>query len=132
MVEENHKDMLMMDVNSKNNNEDLMETIDQVEKLLPSETWVLSMEVTNESITLGLNFKTKKEVAKTVMNLRKIEAFSAVSSTGITEVLEDDGSTTVATSIVCTYGTNEATVEQTEPATSETVTPDAGNTATEE
>lgn len=132
VVEENHKSMLMMDARTKNSNENLTDTISQIEKLLPSDTWVISMEVTEESITLGLKFKTKKEAAKAVMDLRKIEAFSSVSTAGLIEELADDGTITVAISVECKYGTNKATVEQTQPAETETVAPDDGTTETEE
>lgn len=92
---------------TENPNRELYALFGKMEACMPTETWVTSFTVTNESVTMTVQFDNKRQAAKAIMQLRTIEEFSAVSST-VLKVEENSITKNIETivAISCVYGIN--------------------------
>ncbi|MBR4760270.1 MAG: hypothetical protein IK078_09015 [Lachnospiraceae bacterium] len=104
---------------TENYNTQITETIEEMEKKLPSSIQVNAINATTDSFILTFTVATKEEVAAAVLSLRTFDNFSDVQITAVNEVeeeLDDQGRVLaeprVETQVVCTYGTNPALVEE--------------------
>ncbi len=90
-------------------NRELHDLFVNMEQKLPTNIQMLSINVDDAKVTLGLRVPNKRTIAKTVLQLRSFECFSDIYIDSIELVEKEVGTSKVAeveTSIVCTYGVN--------------------------
>ena len=98
---------------TENYNTTLYNVIDELEKKMPSNIEVDSMNVTQTGLIMTFTVATKEEAAAIVVNMRTFECFSDVQMMSIqnTDVETDEngnpvGDPRVEAQVICTYGEN--------------------------
>ena len=94
---------------TENYNEQLYDTIKELEEKLPADVEVTSFST---SVSMALQVADKEEAAATIVQLRSFENFADVTVGGISEVSDEESGTSFVTfSVSCTYGLNPALIE---------------------
>ena len=88
-----------------------IDTIADLESKLPKEIEVTTFASSSDSLMMTFSLPTKEDVAALIVNLRKVENFSNVIVTAVTEEIEENKDTHVKTSkvnsqVTCIYGVN--------------------------
>ena len=98
---------------TENYNTTLYNVIDELERKMPSNIEVDSLNVTQTGLIMTFSVATKEEAAAVVVNMRTFESFSDVQMMSIqnTETEVDDngnpiGDPRVEAQVICTYGEN--------------------------
>lgn len=93
---------------TENYNRTLFETIETLEKQLPSVADLTNLTVSTEEISINVNVPHKRAAAQLVMNLREIAGFSDVTITSLAETEGDQEAVEkyYTATITCTYGLN--------------------------
>lgn len=100
---------------TENYNEQLYDTIEELEEKLPADVEVTSFSTSITGISLTLQVADKNEAAGTILQLRTFDNFEDVSLTGINEMEDEENNTSfVQFSVTCTYGINPATIVEEE------------------
>lgn len=96
---------------TENYNEQLYDTIKELEEKLPADVEVTSFSTSVSGISMALQVADKEEAAATIVQLRSFENFADVSVSGISEVSDEESGTSFVTfSVSCTYGLNPALI----------------------
>lgn len=88
---------------TRSRSEDLVAFIGELENKMPSSTIVMNFYATSQGVSMSMTVDSKEAAAKTLMQLKTFESIQVVSSTGLTESIDENGETTVAFSVDCTY-----------------------------
>lgn len=100
---------------TENYNEQLYETIKELEEKLPADVEVTNFSTSITGISLSLQVADKDEAAGTIVQLRSFDNFEDVTLSGISEVTDDESNSSYVTfSVNCTYGINPATIVEEE------------------
>lgn len=92
---------------TRNPNNDLVEIFGEIESKLPSDSIFTTMTITDESISVTVMTATKLDLAKTIMDFRKMPWFSDVIMPGYTEDMDaETGTRVLMYSIEFVYGEN--------------------------
>ena len=92
---------------TENFNSDLAGMIEKLEKALPSDVEVNSLNVSTGTVSLSFSVGSKTEAAATLVSMRKVDCFSDVAINAITEEADEQGNPQrVIMQVVCTYGMN--------------------------
>lgn len=84
-------------------NEELNDTIKELEKLLPSQMTVNSFSATETGFNLGIVSQTKISVARMIMLLEQSDRIETALVSGVSESVDEADTTTVTFSVSCTY-----------------------------
>ena len=103
-----YKDVTALDRNATRTSSGMADAIDEMEQKLPSSVKVTSLSADGETMTVTAEVSTKDEAAKMIQQLESFDIFSSVTTTGINEVTDEAGSTTVEFTVSCQYTTPDA------------------------
>ena len=104
--------MEALDGMTVNRNEDLLEFITALETKMPISFSLSDLAVTTEGITMNVTVKSKEEVAVVLSELRKLESFSFVDTTTVSELTSEIGETQYSFSVEMTYAPMEEETEE--------------------
>lgn len=99
---------------TENPNENLVEFINELEKILPSSFWTNSFSSDMEGISMSVTVEGKAAAARTILNIRNMESIEDVQISNITDTQNELGESAVTFSITGTYADIHADTEETE------------------
>ena len=82
--------------------EDLVLFIEELEEKMPSSLLVINFTATSHNVSMSIEVDSKEAAAETLMQLRTFDSVEVVSSTGLTDTLEEEESI-VAFTVECVY-----------------------------
>lgn len=88
--------------------EELVAFIEELEEKMPSSLLVINFTATPQNVSMSIEVDSKEAAAKTLMQLRTFDSVEVVSSTGLTDTLEEGSDAIVAFSVECVYKPLEA------------------------
>lgn len=88
---------------TRSRNEDLVAFIEELEEKMPSSLLVINFTATSRGVTMSVETESKEAAAKTLMQLRNFESIEVVSSTGLTDNLDEVSERIVAFTVDCVY-----------------------------
>jgi len=95
---------------TRTRNENLVAFIEELEEKMPSSLLVINFSATSQGVSMSIETDSKEAAAEVLMQLRTFESIQVVSSTGLTDNL-DEGNPIVAFSVDCTYKSVDSMIE---------------------
>ena len=121
---------------SSNKNDEIVSFIDELEKKLPSEAKLVSMDVTTDGVSLTVSQGSKDIAADVIAQLRTFDSIMVSSVSTITDEVDETGVSKVQFTVNCVYvnksddsDTSEATDTQTDGANDNTSQEASQNTS---
>lgn len=104
-------------------NEQLISFIEEMEQKMPSDIKVVSFTANASGVNMNIKVSSKSSAAKVLVELRTFSSLAEVTTSGISEVTDEVGSSYVEFAVSCTYqqGTNSDETDTTEENTTELV-----------
>ena len=88
---------------TRNQNDNLLNFMTELENTLPNTVNVVSFSSTDEEMTINLMVDSKEAAAKTIQDIRKFDTVAYVTVAGITEEINDMGGSVVTFTLEITY-----------------------------
>ena len=104
--------METLDAMTVNRNEDLVEFIAALETKMPTSFSLSDFTATATGITMNVTVGTKEETAVVLNELRKLDCFSFVDTTAVSELITEIGETQYSFSVEMIYAPVEAETEE--------------------
>ena len=104
--------MEALDAMTVNRNKDLVEFITALETKMPTSFSMSDMTATASGITMNVTVATKEETAVVLSELRKLDCFSFVDTTAVSELITEIGETQYSFSVEMVYAPIEAETEE--------------------
>ena len=109
---EQTRQMELLDKETVNRNQDMVTFIEVLEQKMPATFVLNNLSTTAEGVTMGVSVSTKEEAAAVLEELRKLEMFSFVDTTALSELITEIGESKYSFSIELKYAPiAEETVE---------------------
>ena len=99
---------------TENPNENLVDFINELERILPSSFFTNSFSSDLEGISMSVTVTGKEAAARTILNLRNMESIQDVQISNITDTKNELGESAVTFSITGTYADIHADTEETD------------------
>ena len=104
--------MEALDAMTVNRNKDMVEFITALETKMPSSFSLSDLTATANGITMNVTVATKEETAVVLNELRKLECFSFVDTTSVSELITEIGETQYSFSVEMVYAPIEEETEE--------------------
>lgn len=103
VAENSAKDITMMETTIKGPANDLAEILEEMEDILPSQSYAESISADEVGITMSMNSPSKREVAKVLEQLKTMKYFSEINVSSISSEDNETGSKSVKYTIICSF-----------------------------
>jgi type IV pilus assembly protein PilM len=101
-----NQEMRTIDENSHVPNDLFLDFLAEMETCVPKDLIVANVSTIDDQVSMTLSCSSMVSAADTLVQIRNFRTVSVMSCSGLTEVENDDGTTTVEFSVVLTYGTS--------------------------
>lgn len=107
-----YNDVMSMNDNMQTVSDNLAVAIEEMEQKMPSDIIVRSITSDDSALSIEIQVATKKEAAKILQELKDFEIFASVSTSGLTDTVDESGNRYVVMTAVCNYVGGTAAVEE--------------------
>ena len=104
--------MEALDAMTVNRNKDMVEFIAALETKMPTSFGLNDLTATETGITMNVTVKSKEEVAVVLSELRKLDCFSFVDTTALSELTTEIGETQYSFAVEMEYAPIETETEE--------------------
>ncbi len=96
---------------TRNNDEYLNMVMEMIEKKIPTNAIITSMTSSDSGVNISLVATSRREAAKTMLQMRSLECFRSVAFSGLSDDMNEDGLASVSFNASCSYPDSLAEVD---------------------